>query len=118
MPNHMRTPIFVVLAAFVFASCAKDDVDPAAGEDKAPVVTIAASRFGPRELTVDVGATVTFVNTDPFAHTVTSRPGSALVFASGDLAQSEEFTVTFDEPGSYAYFCEIHPTMRAQVVVK
>ena len=81
------------------------------------VVTISNSRFDNLELRVAPGTTVTFVNTDPFAHTITSRDDSPIEFDSGDLGQDETFEFTFDEPGEYAYFCRIHPTMRAVVIV-
>ena len=81
------------------------------------VVTISNSRFDNVELRVEPGTTVTFVNTDPFAHTITSVDESPVEFDSGDLGQDQVFEFTFDEPGEYAYFCRIHPTMRAVVIV-
>lgn len=87
---------------------------PAVGGD---VVTIAESRYEPEALEVDAGTEVTFENTDPYAHTVTSAEGSPIEFDSGEFGQGETFTHTFDEPGTYGYFCQIHPTMRAEVVV-
>lgn len=84
----------------------------------AATVTIEQSRFSERELVVPVGTTVTFINLDGFAHTVTSSEDSPLAFDSGTMNEGAEFTVTFDEPGTYAYFCEVHPTMRATVVVQ
>ena len=89
--------------------------DPGSG---APEVTIASSRFGPEAIAVEAGTTVAFTNTDPFAHTVTADEDSELDFDSGDLGEGEAFTVTFDETGTFAYFCEIHPTMRATVTVQ
>lgn len=80
-------------------------------------VTIERSRFAPETLEVAAGTTVTFENTDPYAHTVTSADDSAVDFDSGELAQDETFEQTFDEAGTYAYFCQIHPTMTAEVVV-
>ena len=88
--------------------------DAAAGDD---TVTIEQSRFSPDPLEVAAGTEVTFENLDPFAHTVTSAEGSAVEFDSGDLGQDATFTQTFDEAGTYEYFCEIHPTMRAEVAV-
>ncbi len=70
-----------------------------------------------REVTrVAVGDTVTFTNNDAFAHTVTSKKDQAFEFASGEFTE-EAFELTFDETGTFAYFCEIHPTMRATVNV-
>lgn len=85
----------------------------------APVeVTIARSRFETRELRIAPGTTVVFVNTDEFAHTVTSRDGAATAFDSGELLEGDAFELTFDQPGEYPYFCRIHPTMRAMVIVE
>lgn len=81
------------------------------------VVTITNSRFDQLELRVAPGTTVTFVNTDPFGHTVTSGDDSPVEFDSGDLGQDATFEFTFDEAGEYPYFCQIHPTMRAVVIV-
>lgn len=88
--------------------------DAAAGGD---TVTIEQSRFSPDPLEVAAGTEVTFENLDPFAHTVTSAEGSVVEFDSGDLGQDDTFTQTFDEAGTFEYVCEIHPTMRAEVVV-
>lgn len=83
-----------------------------------PEVSIARSRFEPREIVIAAGETVSFINTDPFAHTVTARDDSALQFESGDMGQDAVFDVEFDEVGTFAYYCRIHPTMRATVVVQ
>lgn len=85
--------------------------------------------YRPEQLTVDVGTTVTWKQMDPGFHTVTSGKvdqGSAGVttepdgtFASGNLATGDTFTYTFDSPGTYSYFCEIHPaTMSGEVIVR
>lgn len=81
-------------------------------------VTIERSRFAPEEITVAAGGTVEWVNLDPFDHTVTARDDQAVDFDSGPLGQDETFTQQFEEPGTYRYFCEIHPTMRASVTVE
>ena len=80
-------------------------------------VDITKSRFGPLELNVAVGDTVTFTNSDPFAHTVTSKDDAAQQFDSGNFGENETFAVEFAAAGTYAYFCQIHPTMRATIVV-
>ena len=94
-------------------SDAPSDDPVAAGTD----VNIKDSRYDPGEIDVSVGDTVTFTNSDKFAHTVTSKDGQAFEFASGKFADGETFDLTFDEAGTFAYFCEIHPTMRATVNV-
>lgn len=92
-------------------------VEDSTGAEQPAVVTISDSRFDMTELRVPVGTTVRFVNTDPYDHTVTSKDDAPAAFASGRLGQDETFEYTFDEPGEYPYFCEIHPTMRASVIV-
>lgn len=94
---------------------ANDAVDPETAGGT--TVGISKSRYDPKDLKVSVGDTVTFTNTDAFAHTVTSAEGQPMEFASGNFKDGETFELTFDESGTFAYFCEIHPTMRATVNV-
>ena len=71
--------------------------------------------FSQSTLTVPVGGTVTWVNDDEEPHTVTATDSS---FRSPGLDQSETFTHRFDRPGTYRYFCAIHPHMTATIVVR
>ena len=98
----------VVLAATVLAASAVPAARP-------PVVDIEDFTFGPSVLTVPVGARVTWTNHDEESHTVTSVTGA---FASTGLAHEETFAQTFTRAGTYAYFCALHPQMRATVVVQ
>lgn len=106
-----------LFAALVLAGCSRLEVESPTSTTMPPVnpaVKIEQSRFAPLTLTVATGTVVSFENTDPFAHTVTDRDG---VFDSGRLEESDTFELEFSEVGTFAYFCEIHPTMRAQVTV-
>lgn len=119
--SHPRRRTALALAvgvALLSAACGDDTSAPATTRAGANTVDIERSRFKPDELTVSAGTTVEFVNHDPFEHTVTAQEDSAVQFDSGRLGQDETFERTFDQPGSYDYFCEIHPTMRATVVVE
>lgn len=91
--------------------------DFVATDPSSAFVEIERSRFDTPRLTVPAGSTVTFTNRDPYGHTVTSDAAAPIEFDSGDLGEGDAFTVTFDEPGEYPYFCRIHPTMRATVIV-
>jgi plastocyanin len=71
--------------------------------------------FGPAELTVAVGTTVTWTNRDDIPHTVVSTDK---VFKSKVLDTDEKFSYTFAQAGSFPYFCSIHPKMTGKVVVK
>ncbi|HUR76851.1 MAG TPA: plastocyanin/azurin family copper-binding protein [Acidimicrobiales bacterium] len=92
------------------------------------VVTMRLIAFRPDNLTVKAGTTVTWSQTDAGVHTVTSgavEQGTGGVtevpdgrFDSGSIAKGDSFKFTFDQAGTYAYFCHIHPaTMRGEVRV-
>jgi len=85
--------------------------------------------FRPASVTVKPGTAVTWTQTDAGVHTVTSgtvEQGAADVtvhpdgrFDSKELATGKTFSFTFDEPGTYPYFCNIHPaTMHGDVQVR
>ena len=71
--------------------------------------------FGPAAVTVAVGTTVTWTNRDDIPHTVVS---DEKVFKSKVLDTDEKFSFTFAKPGTYGYFCSIHPKMTGKVVVQ
>ena len=70
--------------------------------------------FGPVELTVPVGTTVTWTNRDDIPHTVVSTDK---VFKSKVLDTDEKFSFIFSTAGTFPYFCSIHPKMAGKVVV-
>jgi plastocyanin len=80
-------------------------------------VSIAGFAFNPAVVAVAAGTTVTWTNLDAFPHTTTSGVGSSDPWDSGSLDQGAIFTRTFDSPGSYGYFCAIHPGMTGTVLV-
>jgi plastocyanin len=71
--------------------------------------------FGPQTLTVPVGTTVTWTNSDDIPHTAVSTDG---VFKSKVMDTNEKFSYTFTKPGTYSYFCSVHPKMTGKVVVQ
>ncbi len=80
----------------------------------APAVTIKNFSFGPSTVTVAVGTTVTWTNTDDAPHTVTARDAS---FSSPTLSKGKSFSFTFRKAGTYSYLCSIHQYMSGTVVV-
>jgi plastocyanin len=70
--------------------------------------------FDPDAITVPAGTTVIWTNLDSAPHTVTSTSG---IFDSGVMDQGESFSYTFQDPGTYDYYCLIHPYMKAKVIV-
>lgn len=77
-------------------------------------VVIEGLSFNPSSITVPAGMEVVWVNQDGTTHTVTSRDD---VFDSGNIADGESFSYTFDEAGTYEYYCTIHPSMEGEVTV-
>jgi len=66
-------------------------------------------------LVIGVNNTVTWVNNDNAAHTITARDGS---FGSGNIGSGGSYTYTFATPGTYRYYCAYHSWMVGTVVVK
>ena len=114
-----RTPELVIagLAALLLVGAVAGLSNTAAGGGPAEpgVVEIEGFAFGPDEVTVPARASVRWTNLDGTAHTVTQN-GDALL-DSPDLDTDDTYEVTFDDPGTYEYFCKLHPAMRASVTV-
>jgi amicyanin len=102
------TKFFVAGAAAVLFLAAT----PAMAADVA--VKIGNFTFGPQDLTVKAGTTVTWTNEDDMPHTVVS-PNN---FRSKVLDTDGTYTFTFTTPGTYKYFCSLHPHMTGTVVVE
>jgi amicyanin len=71
--------------------------------------------FLPQRITVKAGTTVTWINEDDVPHTVAS---SSKAFKSKALDTADKFSFTFTTPGTYDYFCSLHPHMTGAVVVE
>jgi plastocyanin len=119
-----RVLILATALVLAVAACSSDDGGSAttAGGGSATTaggggqrVEIADRAFDPDTLTVPVGSTVTWENTDSISHTSTSDDEA---WESGTLDEGDEFSFTFDEAGTFTYFCEIHPSMTGSIVVE
>lgn len=78
-------------------------------------VEIAGMSYEPQSTTVAVGDTVTWSNGSFLVHTVTAVNG---LFDSERIPDRSSFSYTFQQAGTYAYYCTVHPGMRGDVVVK
>ena len=89
---------------------------PAGGD----TVLISDFLYGPEQLTVAVGTKVKFTNEDSAPHTATSgqSPTSDGVFETGTLKKGQSKAVKLTKAGTFAYYCAIHPFMKATVIVK
>jgi plastocyanin len=102
-------PVLLALALAAGADAAEPALLPAVA-----TVHIKDFKYNPTPLTVHVGDRVTFVNDDDEAHTVTATDKS---FDSEGLDGSASWQHVFGKPGTFHYFCELHPYMKATVVV-
>jgi plastocyanin len=83
--------------------------------EEASVVTIDNFTFAPPDLTIAVGTTVKWINRDDIPHTVVE---SDTRFRSRALDTDDTFAYTFANPGTFAYFCGLHPHMTGKIIVK
>jgi plastocyanin len=72
--------------------------------------------FAPKDLTIPAGTVVRWINRDDIPHTVVSDDKTT--FKSKALDTDDSFSYTFTKPGTYSYFCSIHPKMTAKVIVQ
>lgn len=78
-------------------------------------ISIKGFKFNPASVTVALGETVVWTNDDTAPHTITADAGQ---FDSGSLAPGQSFAMPPLNPGTYAYHCKIHPSMKGTVTVK
>jgi plastocyanin len=70
--------------------------------------------FTPPTLTIPVGTKVTWINHDDVPHIIMNTDKR---FVSPVLDTDERFSYTFTSPGTYTYYCSIHPKMTARIIV-
>jgi plastocyanin len=117
----MKTKSWILEMAVLLAalSLCRPSSTLAAPPDDTPASEVAIKidnfSFSPATVTVPAGTTIRWTNRDDIPHTVVSEDKT---FKSKVLDTDEQFTYTFTKPGSYSYFCSIHPKMTAKVVVQ
>jgi len=80
-----------------------------------PQIRIDNFTFEPQTMRVEAGTTITWRNDDDIPHAIAS---STRLFKSKALDTGDTFSYTFTTPGSYEYFCSLHPHMTATIVVE
>ena len=113
----------VAITPSAFADHAKVDVSAIAGS-ATPGCEETNSCFDPAEAIIDVGGEVTWTNDDTAAHTVTSGDltndpdNVGTEFDSSLFGPGKTFSQTFEEAGTFPYFCMVHPWMKGVVTVQ
>jgi plastocyanin len=112
----IRGAVMVVCATGLFVGAGRMVSHAANTPAGAVEVKIDNFTFAPVTLTVAAGTTVKWTNRDDIPHTVVSEDKST--FKSKAMDTDDSFSYTFTKPGTYTYFCSIHPKMVAKVVVQ
>jgi plastocyanin len=114
--NMLRSGL---IAAALGAACAPVlafVVLPAVAQQAPASVSIANFTFSPQTLTVKAGTTVTWTNTDDIPHGI-AWTNNAFP-RSKAMDTNDSASVTLSTPGTYQYFCYIHPHMTGTIVVE
>jgi plastocyanin len=104
---------FLNLSLFAIAGEMKND---ASTSDKQNRIEIKDFAFNPQTITVKSGEKVTWINRDEEPHTIVSV--GKQFKKSTALDTDQEFTITVGAPGTYEYFCSVHPKMTGTIVVE
>jgi plastocyanin len=116
--STMRSVIVAAVLGAVTATALSAVVLPGWADNaaQASAVSIDNFTFGPQTLTVKAGTTVTWTNKDDIPHGIASANNG---FAkSRALDTDDNYSFTFTTPGTYQYFCYIHPHMTGTIVVE
>ena len=104
---------FLNLSIFALAGEMKDVDSAGASVNR---IEIKDFNFNPKTLTVKSGEKITWINRDEEPHTIVSVDKQFK--KSQALDTDQEFTITAGAPGTYSYFCSVHPKMTGTIVVK
>jgi len=105
----------LAIVMIMMAGRAKSFAATAGQEKPATEVKIDNFVFAPNTVTIAAGTTIRWTNRDDIPHNVVAEDKS---FKSKVMDTDESFTYTFAKPGTYTYFCSIHPKMTGKVVVQ
>ena len=106
-----------LLLFWQFAAHAQSAPTSAGQDSKGQTVDVKIDNFSfsPPTITIAAGTTVKWTNRDDIPHTVVNDDQK---FQSKTLDTDESYTYTFTKPGTYPYFCSIHPKMTGKIVVQ
>jgi plastocyanin len=110
-----RKLIIAISTSLIIAFAAYKSLTPCPVNASAVEIKIDNFTFAPAALTVRAGTQITWTNRDDIPHTVVE---DSKIFKSKVLDTDEKFTFTPLQPGTYKYYCSIHPKMVAKVVVR
>jgi len=100
---------------FVEPQQLEKDVPEPQGNEFEAIVEMQDFAFSPATLEVQKNTMVIWRNKDPMPHSATSDSGT---FDTGAFQSGEEANVVFKTPGTYSYYCTVHPSMKGTIIVK
>ena len=104
---------FLNLSLFAIAGEMKNDDNTSSKQNRIEIKDFA---FNPQTITVKSGEKVTWINRDEEPHTIVSV--GKQFKKSTALDTDQEFTITVGAPGTYEYFCSVHPKMTGIIIVE
>jgi amicyanin len=115
MQTTLRNAIVAACLGAASAPLVAAIILPVSAQDAPAAVGIDNFTFNPQQLTIKAGATVTWTNQDDIPHTIAAVSKQ---FKSKALDTGDAYSFTFTTPGTYAYFCSLHPHMTGTIVVE
>jgi plastocyanin len=115
LTQRLASAFAAALLGFASLSAMGSDAAKPMNQASGAEVKIDNFTFSAPTITVAAGTQVTWTNRDDMPHTIASDDK---LFKSKALDTDEKFSFTFSTPGTYHYFCSIHPKMTGEVVVK
>ena len=104
---------FLNLSLFAIAGEMKNDASTTTTQNRIEIKDFA---FNPQTITVKSGEKVTWISRDEEPHTIVSV--GKQFKKSTALDTDQEFTITAGAPGTYSYFCSVHPKMTGIIIVE
>jgi len=111
-----RSMVCVAWMALYSAMCTCSAAGAAPAKDASYAVGIQNFAFVPKTITVPIGTRVVWTNRDEEPHVVTSA--GAMFPSSKALDTGDRYAFTFSKPGTYTYYCSIHPMMVGTIIVQ
>jgi plastocyanin len=116
--NTARSALVAAILGAATATMLAAVVLPGWADTAAPATAVSIDNFtfGPQSVTVKAGTTVTWINKDDIPHGIASANNAFT--KSKALDTDDSYAFTFTTPGTYQYFCYIHPHMTGTIVVE
>ena len=114
--RRIRIAALVCGISSLSLSALADDASSATAAGKVNKIEIKDFAFNPQTITVKSGEKITWINRDEEPHTIVSVEKQFK--KSSALDTDQEFTITAGAPGTYTYYCSVHPKMTGTIVVQ